>query len=84
MIASDARAPGFNAYLAAARKSYQQGGLRPEAADAIVIAAAENISALITHELSFELIGTLILSMELERERYVRRNGAASFMAWRS
>jgi hypothetical protein len=75
---SHARALSFADYQASARNGYSAGGMRPEAAAAIVAAASENISALVTRELTAGLTRTFILSLDLECSRYFRRNGAAA------
>jgi hypothetical protein len=77
-IAGKPRGATFKDWKAAAVEGYIVGGARPEAAAAVVDAAAENIQALAS-ELTPEFFQTFIASLDLECGRYVRRHGAAFF-----
>ena len=57
------------------------GGMRLPAAFAIIISAADDIAPLVTRELTPELRQTFYAAFDIECARYVRRHGAASFMA---
>jgi len=65
----------------AAIAGYVAGGMRLHAAFAIVIGAADDIMPLVTRERAPELRQTFFAALDIEYARYVRRNGAASFMA---
>jgi hypothetical protein len=78
-IAGARRAVTFSDWQAAARAGYVAGGARPDAADAIVTAAADDVAPLVTRELTGELLQTFMLALDLECGRYVRRRGAAMF-----
>ena len=53
----------------------------PRAAAAIVAYAAEDVASLVTSEPTREMLATLLCALDLEALLYVRRNGAASFIA---
>ncbi len=71
----------FADWREAAKAGYVAGGMGPNAAAAIVAAAADDMAALITREPSDAMPQTFIAALDLECGRYVRRNGAASFVS---
>lgn len=79
-VAGAPRAATFADWQEAARDGYVAGGMRPDAAAAIVDAAVHDVAPLITSELTCEMLKTFVLALDIECGAYVRRNGAASFM----
>ncbi len=69
----------FSDWREAARAGYIKGGMHPNAAAAIVAAAANDIAPLVTRDLTGELLQTFVCLLDLECGRLVRRNGAAAF-----
>jgi hypothetical protein len=79
MRTCEARIAVFADWERAAVAGYIAGGMRPEAAAAIVALASENVSPLVTSELNGAMLKTFMLSLDLEAGRCVRRHGAALF-----
>lgn len=70
----------FSDWREAARNGYVAGGMRPNAAAAIVAAAVDDISPLVTRDLTGELLQTFLCALGIECGRLVRRVGAAAFV----
>jgi len=79
-LAGKAHCITFADWQSAAISGYVAGGASPVAAAEIVASASENVSPLVTRELTGEMFQTFLLVLDLECGRYVRRHGAAFFV----
>ncbi len=73
------RAPTFADWRRAAVAGYERGGLRPEAAAAIVDAAADGVEPMLRGPLTRAALETFCAALDIEALSYARRHGAEIF-----